>query len=366
MDFALPDNVAANTIYYLNTKVVLASAANWASPGYEIAWSQFKVPVASTQEPVKRAQHGSLTVQEQPTRIQVKGNQFDVSFNKVTGLIDSWHFNGQKVLETAPKLNVWRALIDNDIYQTKQWKPVSNKAYWQQYGLHWLQHRLDDWQYNFDSNNKKVQVKAQVRVAPPKLAWAIKTVYTYDIFASGDIVVTVNGELVGDVPETLPRIGLQMKVPGHFNDVTWYGRGPGEAYIDSREANRIGMWQTTVDQLFTNYAVPQENGNRHEVNWMSIHGNEVGLIAVGNPQFDFSAHRYNMENIDQARHTHELNKMDEIEWNLDYKHHGLGSASCGPDVLEKYKLKADDFSFSVRFVPYSSNQDPTHIAKTIL
>ncbi|WP_331460503.1 hypothetical protein [Gracilibacillus suaedae] len=40
------------------------------------------------------------------------------------------------------------------MYETNQWKPVSNKAYWQKYGLHWLQHRLDD---QVSDDRKQVQ-----------------------------------------------------------------------------------------------------------------------------------------------------------------------------------------------------------------
>ncbi len=87
-------------------------------------------------------------------------------------------------------------------------------------------------------------------------------------------------------------------------------------------------------------------------------------VEIGSVDWDSKS--YDMENIDQARHTHELIKQDSLTLNLDYKQHGLGSASCGPDVLEKYELRAQDFAFAVRLVPFSSNEDPFHVAKTTL
>ncbi|SHM67213.1 glycoside hydrolase family 2 TIM barrel-domain containing protein [Gracilibacillus kekensis] len=362
--FSLPKKADFKTDYYLNVKAVLAADTNWAETGYEVAWSQFVVPVNSIGGPIERIQKGQLQVEEEQTFITVKGNNFTATFSKINGLLDKWLVEGSAMISEAPKLNFWRALIDNDIYETNQWKPVSNKKYWEQYGVHWLQHRLDDFTYDIQSDQKKVVVKANVRIAPPKLAWSLSTVYTYEIFASGDISVTVDGAFSGDIPETLPRIGLQMKVPGVMDQVKWYGRGPGEAYVDSKQANRFGVWTSNVDDLFTSYAVPQENGNRHEVNWMSISGNAYGLLAIGQPNFDYSAHRYTLENIDQARHTYDLVKQDEITLNLDYQQHGLGSASCGPDVLEKYNLKTDKFQFSVRLVPYQTHDNPVHLAKT--
>ncbi|WP_018931687.1 glycoside hydrolase family 2 TIM barrel-domain containing protein [Gracilibacillus lacisalsi] len=367
IDFSTPENVFAHTNYILHVKVVLAKDTEWASVGYEVAWSQFEIPVQVTQPAVERLQSGTLVIEDGRNQLHVQGSEFDVSFSKITGLVEGWNYLGEKVIESTPKLNFWRALIDNDIYETNQWKPISNKAYWQKYGLHWLQHRLDDFSYRTADDNKQVQIIAKVRIAPSKLAWAILTTYTYDVYASGDVQVTVTGQFEGDTPDTLPRIGLQMKVPDALDHVRWNGRGPGEAYADSKEANRFGVWKSTVDQLFTNYAVPQENGNRHQVKWMSLyHESGTGLLVRGKPTFDFSVHRYDMENLDQARHTYELIRQENLTLNIDYKQHGLGSASCGPDVLDKYQLRAEDFAFTVRFIPFSSNEDPSHLAKTIL
>ncbi len=365
--FSEPKNVFANTDYIFHVKAVLAKDMEWASAGYEIAWSQFEVPVKATQPAVERLQFGALVMENRRNQFHVQGNEFNITFSKITGLMEQWSFLGEKVLEGTPKLNFWRALIDNDIYETNQWKPVSNKTYWQKYGLHWLQHRLDDFSYQISDDKKQVQVIAKVRIAPPKLAWSVLTTYIYDVYASGDVQVMIKGQLEGDTPNTFPRIGLQMKVEEALDHVKWNGRGPGEAYVDSNEANRFGVWQGTVDQLFTNYSVPQENGNRHQVKWMSLSRESgTGLLVTGKPTFDFSVQRYDMENIDQARHTHELIKQDQLTLNLDYQQHGLGSASCGPDVLEKYELRAQDFEFAIRLVPFSSNEDPIHLARTTL
>ncbi len=59
-------------------------------------------------------------------------------------------------------------------------------------------------------------------------------------------------------------------------------------------------------------------------------------------------------------------RQKDLTLNIDYKQHGIGSASCGPDVLERYQLHAEDFAFTVRFIPFSSNDDPKHVAKTTL
>ncbi|UOQ87231.1 glycoside hydrolase family 2 TIM barrel-domain containing protein [Gracilibacillus salinarum] len=352
---------------WLNMKCVLAEDVAWARAGYEMAWSQYQVPAVDKRTPLYRAQSGFLSVTEHAQQLEIQSADFLIAFDKIKGELAKWEVRGENLLSRAPKLNVWRALIDNDIYETNQWKPVSNMSYWKQFGLHWLQHRLERLDYHISEDRKKVEVKATVRIAPPKLAWSIDTTYTYHIFASGDIRLRVQGGFNGDVPETIPRIGLQMKVPRDFQQVSWDGGGPGEAYVDSREASRQGVWSSQVADLFTNYAVPQENGNRHQVKWMTLTAEQsAGMLVIGEPDFDFSVQRYDMETIDQARHTYDLTEAEALTVNLDYKQHGLGSASCGPDVLEQYQLRPEDFSFTLRLMPYTSEDDAASLAKTVL
>ena len=49
--------------------------------------------------------------------------------------------------------------------------------------------------------------------------------------------------------------------------------------------------------------------------------------------------------IEMAMHTNELKKDDCINVRIDYKMSGVGSNSCGPDVLEKYQLNEKNFEF---------------------
>ncbi|SER90590.1 evolved beta-galactosidase subunit alpha [Gracilibacillus ureilyticus] len=363
----LQGEAEANTDYWLNLRVVTAKETDWANAGHEVAWEQFEL--ISTEKKslaVERPQSGYIEIDEDSLAVSVTGNNFNVVFNKITGELTDWTAGGRKLIEQPPRLNFWRALIDNDIYTTGQWKPVSNKSYWQQFGLHWLTQRLDRFQYEISNDKKSITVKVQVRIAPPKLDWGLKAFYSYQIFSSGDIVINTEGSFHGNIPETLPRIGLQLKIPDKMNQVTWSGRGPGEAYFDSKQASRFGIWKRTVEEMYTPYAYPQEFGNRHQVKWASLYEESgTGLMVIGAPVFDFSAHPFDMRNLDHAKHTYELLEDGCITLNLDYKQHGIGSASCGPDVLEKYQLKTEDFRFSIRLVPYQKNEiSAAELAKT--
>ena len=78
----------------------------------------------------------------------------------------------------------------------------------------------------------------------------------------------------------------------------WFGRGPGEAYPDSRMAARVGRFSRTVAELQTPYVRPQENGNRTETRWAEV----AGLRLEGRPHFEFTVRPWSPETLTAARH----------------------------------------------------------------
>ncbi len=146
----------------------------------------------------------------------------------------------------------------------------------------------------------------------------------------------------------IPRLGLEMTLPGTLNDVLWLGRGPG-GFADSKTAARFGLWRRAVDDLFTNYVVPQGERQPHRHRWAALTNEQgAGLLAVGAPTLDFSAHRYTTEDLDRARHTSDLSPRDTITLHLDWRQNGIGSNGCGPALLERYQLHAEPFVFRLR------------------
>jgi beta-galactosidase len=148
----------------------------------------------------------------------------------------------------------------------------------------------------------------------------------------------------------LPRLGLIMELPGGLTDVDWYGLGPGESYVDSTQAVRVGRYRSPIDDLQTPYVYPQENGNRRLVRWAEIRGAAGGLRIEGAPTFDLTVRRWTSDDLDAAKHTTDLTDRGRVYVNLDLAQNGLGSASCGPGVLPQYVLEAAPASWRVRFV----------------
>jgi beta-galactosidase/evolved beta-galactosidase subunit alpha len=278
--------------------------------------------------------------------LRVVGPDFALSFDRVRAVISGWEHAGRPLLRAGPRLNFWRATTDND----RGW---DNAAAWRKAGLHWLQHRVDGVTVERVGDGV-VRLTAHVRIAPPVLDLAFVCDYAYTLHGRGDVVLTAHGVPQGEWPPTLPRIGLQMTLPDALDRVAWYGRGPGEGYRDSKQAQRFGLWTARVDDLYTPYIFPQENGNRTDVSWVAFtDARGGGLMAIGDEALNFSAHRFPTADLERARHTVELPRRDEITVSLDHLHQGLGSGSCGPGPWPPHQLKPQEFRFTVRLRPCS-------------
>ena len=349
----MPDKPEPNTDYWLNIRFTLAREMTWAEQGHEVAWAQFKLPVkAPRATQISATAMPAVKCVEDATAIRIDGTDFSLNFDKVYGVIKSWTWKGIPVCRKAPRLHFWRAPIDNDNL-AKEWRDA---------GLHWLQHRTDSVEFE-ELKGKAVRIKVAARIAPPVNNRAFVCDYTYTVYGNGDIIIETHGVPSGQWPKTLPRIGLQMTLPREFDRIIWYGRGPGESYADSKHANRFGMYTRQVDELYTAYMRPQENGNRTDVSWLALTSRRgVGLLGQGDPTLNFSAHWFAPEDIEKARHPHELIGRDELFLHLDYRQNGLGSASCGPGPLEQYLLKPEEFRFTVRLKPFSGNDATSAIA----
>jgi beta-galactosidase/beta-glucuronidase len=364
--YKLPKSLKASTDYWLNVSFVLKTGTAWAKAGHEIAWAQFELPQkASAAVPAVRSKaFEPLAVSESAIAIQVKGQDFELSFNKAYGRIENWSHAGRTVVEQGPQLLFWRAATDNDFRALGDWrlgpagKDNRTAANWFDFGLHWMQHQIRKVEWKRSGSGDALTIECHVRIAPSILDWGIRTVYTYTILASGEVQLAIDGKIEGNaLPETFARIGVQLSLPKSIDQAQWYGLGPGEAYSDTRQAGRAGVYRQSVDELMFPYIYPQENGNRMDVRWVALTDSEgSGLCASGSPELNFSAHRYTAADLHQAKHTNELVERDDITLHLDLAQNGIGSASCGPGVLPQYKLRVKDFAFTLRLQPFSVNE----------
>ncbi|ACT00346.1 glycoside hydrolase family 2 TIM barrel-domain containing protein [Paenibacillus sp. JDR-2] len=332
---------------WLNIGFSLAADCIWGERGHEIAWEQLALEAVeiNTSAAAVNLPIRSLSCIEEGRQIILENDLFQMAFDSRQSGISSLRMNGKELLKKGPRLNFWRAPIDNDMYVLPDWR----KAH-----LDKLTERIDAciWER---LNAETVQIRWTSRIAPPVHDWGFRCETIYTVTGSGLITIDIHGVPEGEPPAMLPKIGLQMELPSDMDAVKWYGRGPGENYSDSKEAGRFGVYRKSVDELFTPYIYPQENGNRTDVRWVSVtDGGGIGLLAVGEPTLEFSARRYTDADLEAARHASDLTPRDFITLNLDYRQNGLGSNSCGPAQAPDCTVTPDEFRFRLLLKPYLS------------
>ena len=194
------------------------------------------------------------------------------------------------------------------------------------------------------------------------------TVYT--VFGNGDIrVENVFTPGSKDLPE-LPRFGMNLQVPGEFSRVQFYGRGPQENYSDRKTAAFVGLYDLTVDEMYTNYVSPQENGTRTDIRWIALSNkNGAGFMAIGEPLLSASALSYTAEDLTQKErgtmHPTDLVKRDFVSVNLDLKQMGVGGdTSWGARTHDEYLIPAAAYSYSFVLRPFSDVRNLMGSSKT--
>ena len=339
---------------FLMVRFILIEDTAWARAGHEVAWEQFQMPFESA--PLASLQITAmpvLEVEDTVVEAMITGPNFRLVFDKQIGQISSFIFKGTSLLETGPKLNVWRAPTDNDGIKSQTSETGRGLLEkWLQAGLNRLENRIESVTVR--------QIKPQVvRIQVLSLTRAegcadgLENIQVYSVYGSGDILIE-NEVFVDENLPVLPRLGLTMSLPVGFEQFSWFGRGPHENYIDRNKGAAVGLYQGTVSEQYVPYILPQENGNKTDVRWLTLFNDDgVGLMAVGQPLMEASVSHFTADDLFRAYHTNELSPRPEIILNLDYQQCGLGGASCGPGTLPQFLIKSGHFKFAFRLQPFS-------------
>lgn len=330
---------------WLQLDFVLGKRTKWAYPGHTVATSQILLRKPTSLALLKSlsdpAAPGMKRTGEAIHVMLTNGTifGFDTSSGSLFFLAHAQRPDHNLVTEPLA-LDFYRALTDND-------RPV--------HGTEWLERRLHQTRNHYEKvtteeSDGALKIIVKGRVAPPVLAWSVKTVTTFTItadYCNVHVKAKPQGPLL---PRTFARFGLNLALKD-IRIVEWFGRGPGESYVDKKESQHINTYGATVDGLFTNYEFPQDCGNRTDVRWVEFRnqwgaGEQGRLLRArfgGHEGASFSAMHYNARDLDDAKHPYELKKSrrEDTIVRLDWYHHGLGTGSCGPATLPRYQLTTD-------------------------
>jgi beta-galactosidase len=306
---------------WLTVSAVLGEAESWSPAGHEIAWAQERV---DDRPRFRRTETSAVAP-------QVDGDVLTLGparFNRRTGRLT--HLGGLEL--DGPRLDVWRAPIDNDRPLVRAWRRA---------GLNRLHHKM----IGVEPGGAGLSVRTRVGAAGTGLGLDV----TYQWRAAADVAwLTVTVRPLGSWEVPWPRLGVALSLEGSAAELEWFGLGPGEAYRDSESAVQTGRYRRTLAELATPYVRPQENGNRRAVRWARLSRPDGTVLRIlGDPVVDLTARPWSTAALTAARHACDLRPDGRIHLHLDTAHHGLGSASCGPPVPAWHALAAVPASFTI-------------------
>ncbi|MCC8154492.1 MAG: DUF4981 domain-containing protein [Tannerellaceae bacterium] len=330
----------------LTTSYKLKKGEQLLPAGYVIAQDQLTI-APYNQYSASIEETKPVDIYEDLVHVVISGEEVKISFDKRDGWIKELSMNGLSMLEYgyALKPNFWRAPTDNDM-----------GANFQQLFVAWKnpELKMKDFSVERKGNNAFIQVHYDL----PELYARLRM--EYEINYAGEIRIKEDLQ-VDKTKEKMPhmfRYGMQLVMPGLFDRIEFYGRGPSENYIDRHISQPVGLYKQLVKDQYYNYVRPQESGSKSDLRiWKVTDIDGRGLAFRSDKPFSASALNYLQDDLDdgwekQQRHSGEVKERDFTVVCFDLKQMGLGGInSWGTWPLEQYRIPYDNYTFNIVIQP---------------
>ena len=268
----------------------------------------------------------------------IQYGDYGYAYSKLTGLFEKVEFLGKNILEKPMEINIWRAPTDND---------RKLKCEWLDAHYHETTARAYTTEYNIEKN--AVVIRSHISLAAVSVQKVLDIQAEWKVNRFGEISVHMDVKKDMEFPE-LPRFGIRLFLKEDMENVTYYGMGPYESYVDKHHASSHGIYHETVTDMHEDYIRPQENGSHADCDYVIVNNEEQKVIALSDAPFSFNVSHYTQEELTQKAHNYELEESGYTVLCLDYAQNGIGSNSCGPALSEQYKLNNESFVFDMKLV----------------
>ena len=359
--YQMPEPLTPGAEYHLILRFTLAEGTPWAEKGHEVAWEQFCMPFPVPPAPViETSEMPYLSVVEEEQLVTVRGQDFEVVFDRNEGAINLYRAGDRQLLVSGPRENYYRAPTDIDLLMGN---PAANVHKWRAAGLD----RLVRWVRAFgvaQMSPQQVIVRVHGRLAAEDKPVGIDSEIVYRIYGNGHIVIDNRVSIDERLP-FVPRVGLELVLPPGMEHLSWYGRGPHENYVDRKKGAAVGRYMSTVADQFTPYVHPSECGGKEDVRWLALADETgAGLLVSGLDPLHFDALHYSVQDLTQARHPYELTPCKEVILHLDGRHMGVGGddgwmASVHPE----FRIPPGNYAYRLRLQPLRALDDPAEAAR---
>jgi beta-galactosidase/beta-glucuronidase len=381
--FKKPEALLPGGEYHLKIRFLLAEDTSWAAQGHEVTWEQFPVlfPV-SPKRILPLAEMPDLTIMDDRDQVKISGAEFEAVFDKTEGMLTMYRAHGRELLMCGPRENYFRAPTDIDLLCGN---PPASIHKWRAAGLD----NLDRTVIVFEAvqvNPKTVEVRVQSRLSAAEQPEGFTSEIIYRVFGNGEISIT-NTVTVEERPPFLPpgvresglaewlgkdtwkffvpRVGMELNLPGAFENLTWFGRGPHENYVDRKSGAAVGHYQSTVTEQFVPYVYPGECGGKEDVRWLALTESDgTGLLIVGLDNLHFDALHHSIRDLAEAKHIVALQPRQEVILHLDARHMGVGGDDgWTSQVHPEFLIYPGLYRYGFTLRPLTSQDDPAAVAR---
>jgi len=350
------------TEYFVRVDLLLKADWGQLKEGHVLAWEQFRLPIHSPRAGVDAARSAKITRGEEDGSLILSGEavNFRLVFDLEAGEIERYTFKDRDLIEAGPRPNFWRPPTDNDF----GFDMPARLGAWREASATQPIVAVEHWQ------NSDRDVEIVVTRELPSVAGSLHSLH-YHIFGNGEIVLTSSLEVAALGLPDLPKFGLTLHLPGHMQSAMWFGRGAHESYSDRKSGAAIGVYEASVADLYHPYIRPQENGNRADVRWIALSGEDgIGLVAIADSILEVSALLHEDEDFDEGdrpthRHAWDIVPRDYVVLDLDLAQMGVGGdTSWGARPHPQYRLPAMPYGYRVKLMPFdSAERGPRELSK---
>ncbi|MBR6478498.1 MAG: DUF4981 domain-containing protein [Lachnospiraceae bacterium] len=308
----------------------------WCKKGHEVCFEQL---ILSELEPHEKRKDlkTQVTLKETPLTYVITAGDVEYVLNRRTGEISSIKRLGKELLNRPIQHNFFRAPIDNDTLKDE-----------------WYKAHLHDYVpkvYETSAEEKDGEVAINIKHS---FGWSMYQPFaraeTEMFFGTdGSLRIVTDGETSNKVT-FLPRFGLRLFLNEDFDHVRYYGFGPEESYVDKRRASWLGLFSAKVSDMHVDYIRPQENGSHYGCKYVELRAKDARVRFEGAKPFSFNVSEYTQEELAEKKHNFELEKSGSTVVCIDSAMAGIGSASCGPALSDKYRIMLPNIHLDVTIV----------------
>lgn len=331
---SVPIDLSDGSCEYMGTlEFRLAGDTLWAPAGHVIAWEQFQLrpftPIADLPT------NGTVRVWETAVGVELETGNFSAVIDRSTGAVTDYRIAGRNQLVRPLEPHFRKAMNNNQRaarVATTDWGPWNFAA---------QERRVRSIRVlNRGGASATVRVEFYLPVGRPDGSYAVE----YSLSATGRLGVRAEWlPGTGEQRHLLPRFGMTFAVAETLDQVTWYGRGPHENYIDRQTGAAVGRWQLPVSLMWHPYVSAQDTGNRTGTRWFSVGdalgaGLRVGAAEAGRP-LEFSVLPFLLDEVYLWQHSFAIRYAGFHTVFVDSKVHGVGGDdSWGAKTHDHYTL----------------------------